>query len=131
MHVFFLCIFVYSYLLHFYFFSQQDPIDNSTWYLGVILIKYSMMMMMLIINIIIINLRLAVQIPDSPPPGQMPGGCRECEGFELVGAYDFQQPIRVTSGIANVKDPAENGEVEGKTSNQVTVSVGCVDGDQL
>ena len=76
MHVFFLCIFVYSYLLDFYFFSQQDPIDNSTWYLGVILIKYSMMMMMLIINIIIINLRLAVQIPDSPPPGQMPGGCR-------------------------------------------------------
>ena len=39
MHVFFLCIFVYSYLLDFYFFSQQDPIDNSTWYLGVILIK--------------------------------------------------------------------------------------------
>ena len=83
MHVFFLCIFVYSYLLDFYFFSQRDPIDNSTWYLGVILIKYSMMMMMM------------------------------------------------TSGIANVKDPAENGEVEGKTSNQVTVSVGCVDGDQL
>ena len=68
MHVFFLCIFVYSYLLDFYFFSQQDPIDNSTWYLGVILIKYSMMMMMLIINIIIINLRACGSNSGLPTP---------------------------------------------------------------
>ena len=65
------------------------------------------------------------------PQVKCPGVAGGCEGFELVGAYDFQQPIHVTSGIANVKDLAENGEVEGKTSNQVTVSVDGVDGDQL
>ena len=71
------------------------------------------------------------------PQVKCPGVAGGCEGFELVGAYDFQQPARVTSGIANVKDLAEKtlhegfGEVEGKTSNQVTVSVGCVDRDQL
>ena len=61
-------------------------------------------MMMIIVIIIIINLRLAVQIPDSPPQGQMPGVCwGGCKGFELVGANDFQQPIRVKSGKSKIQ----------------------------
>lgn len=58
MHVFFFYIFVYSYLSDFKFFSQQDPVDNSTWYWMVILGKYSIITTtVIIINIIIVIIK--------------------------------------------------------------------------